>query len=187
MRLDHTTFQARAHWAVQNVIAQRAVRCHVQQRLISSCALLQTSLGSAAHSAVQRTRQCSALPVRPCGLSFGLQVSAQCFASQPFGLFCGGTHTGALAAHGWDRLALPPPPSRAAAAFQTATALQQRKCTEPIECSAPDPPHPTPPHTGDCRTALPAAHCSSPNRNDPRGDIAAPGAERTCSVSRVSD
>ena len=64
---------------------------------------------------------------------------------------------------------------------------QQLSCTEPIECSAPDPPHPTPPHTGDCRTALPAAHCSSPNRNDPRGDIAAPGAERTCSVSRVSD
>ena len=59
--------------------------------------------------------------------------------------------------------------------------------TEPIECSAPDPPQPTPAHTGDCRTARPAAHCS-PNRNDPRGDIAAPGAERACSVSvsRVS-
>ena len=73
--------------------------------------------------------------------------------------------------------------------------------TEPIECSAPDPPQPTPAHTGDCRTACPAAHCS-PNRHDPftrrchRGAgrraqplIAAPGAElsRTCSVSRVSD
>ena len=130
----------------------------VQQRLISSCA-------RKPHSAVQRT------PSAPLW-SFGLQLSAQCLLQ--FGRFCGG----------WR------PVGQTSASKSRCRCLSNCNGTQQLSAlsrsSAARPTHPTPPHTRDCRTARPAAHCS-PNRNDPRGDIAAPGAERACSVSRVSD
>jgi hypothetical protein len=164
LRLDHTTFQARA--------LRSAERHRIACGTLSQCSNVSSHRVHCCkpHAAVQRT------PSAPLW-SFGLQLSAQCLLR--FRLLCGGT----LAAHGWDRLT--------SASKSRCRCLSNCNGTQQLSAlsrsSAARPTHPTPPHTvGDCRTACPAAHCS-PNRNDPRGDIAAPGAERTCSVSRVGE